>query len=117
MYMKRDTEILMIFNQWLSPYATAVVLSILLPAATYAAAPQVKGQAPGYYRMMLGDFEITALSDGMVALPMTKLLTNSTPARLERALARSYLKDPVETSVNGYLINTGPKLVLVDTEQ
>lgn len=78
-------------------------------------APQVKGQAPGYYRMMLGDFEITALSDGMVALPMTKLLTNSTPARLERALARSYLKDLVETSVNGYLINTGPKLVLVDT--
>jgi len=46
---------------------------------------------------------------------MSKLLTNTTPAKVQKALARSYLKDPVETSVNGYLINTGAKLVLVDT--
>jgi len=37
--------------------------------------------APGYYRMMLGDFEITALSDGTVALPVNTLLTNTTPAK------------------------------------
>ena len=37
-------------------------------AAANAAAPPVKSQAPGYYRMMLGDFEITALSDGTVPL-------------------------------------------------
>jgi glyoxylase-like metal-dependent hydrolase (beta-lactamase superfamily II) len=30
------------------------------------------------------------------------------------ALARAYLKVPLETSVNGYLINTGSKLVLID---
>jgi len=30
-------------------------------------------------------------------------------------LARSYLQTPLETSVNGYLINTGSKLVLIDT--
>jgi glyoxylase-like metal-dependent hydrolase (beta-lactamase superfamily II) len=80
-----------------------------------ADAPIIKGQAPGYYRMMLGDFEITALSDGTAALPMVKLLTNTTPARATQALARSYIKDPVETSVNAFLINTGAKLVLVDT--
>jgi len=80
-----------------------------------AAAPQVKTQAPGYYRMMLGDFEVTAISDGTVMLPMDKLLTNTTPARIEKALGRWYLTSPVETSVNGYLINTGTKLVLVDT--
>jgi glyoxylase-like metal-dependent hydrolase (beta-lactamase superfamily II) len=79
-----------------------------------AAAPLAKTSAPGYYRMMLGDFEVTALSDGTVDLHVAQLLTNTTAARIGRALARAHLKDPVETSVNGYLINTGSKLVLVD---
>jgi glyoxylase-like metal-dependent hydrolase (beta-lactamase superfamily II) len=93
----------------------AVVFGLCLSSATQAAAPQVKTQAPGYYRLMLGDFEVTALSDGTVALPVDKLLTGTTAAQTEKALARSFLKAPVETSVNGYLINTGSKLVLIDT--
>jgi glyoxylase-like metal-dependent hydrolase (beta-lactamase superfamily II) len=79
-----------------------------------AAAPQVKTQAPGWYRMMLGDFEVTALSDGTLPLPVDKLL-NEPAAKTTKALARSYQKAPVETSFNSYLINTGDKLVLVDT--
>nr|5HIF_A Chain A, reconstructed lactonase ancestor, Anc1-MPH [synthetic construct]5HIF_B Chain B, reconstructed lactonase ancestor, Anc1-MPH [synthetic construct]6C2C_A Chain A, dihydrocoumarin hydrolase, AncDHCH1 [Pseudomonas sp.]6C2C_B Chain B, dihydrocoumarin hydrolase, AncDHCH1 [Pseudomonas sp.] len=79
-----------------------------------AAAPQVKTQAPGFYRMMLGDFEVTALSDGTVDLPVDKLL-NQPPAKTQSALAKSFLKAPLETSVNAYLVNTGSKLVLVDT--
>ncbi len=89
-----------------------------LLAATFAAqaeAPQAKGQAPGWYRMMLGRFEVTALSDGTVDLPVDKLLTNAKTDRIMALLARSYLKPPVETSVNGYLVNTGTKLVLIDT--
>ncbi len=87
------------------------------PATSMAATPaaMVKTQAPGYYRMMLGDFEVTALSDGTVMLPMLKLLTNSSPEKLAAALKRGWLKEMVETSVNAYLINTGSKLVLVDT--
>jgi glyoxylase-like metal-dependent hydrolase (beta-lactamase superfamily II) len=34
---------------------------------------------------------------------------------LDAALKRAFLKDPVEASVNGFLINTGSKLVLIDT--
>jgi glyoxylase-like metal-dependent hydrolase (beta-lactamase superfamily II) len=83
-------------------------------AAGWAAAPQAKGQAPGWYRVMVGDFEVTALSDGTLALPVDKLLTNTTPAKVQAALSRAHLKAPVETSVNGYLINTGSKLVLID---
>ncbi len=83
--------------------------------AAQAEAPQAKGQAPGWYRMMLGRFEVTALSDGTVDLPVDKLLTNVKQDRLMALLARSYLKPPVETSVNGYLVNTGTKLVLIDT--
>jgi glyoxylase-like metal-dependent hydrolase (beta-lactamase superfamily II) len=91
-------------------------LALLLSSAATAeaAAPMVKTQAPGYYRMMLGDFEVTALSDGTVMLPVNQLLSNTTPSRVDRALARSGLSSPLETSVNGYLINTGDKLVLVD---
>lgn len=84
-----------------------------LPAL--AEAPMVKTQAPGYHRVMLGDFEVTALSDGTTKLPMLKLLTNTKPEVVAAALKRGFLKEMVETSVNAYLINTGPKLVLIDT--
>ena len=92
----------------------AGLLFISAVCEAIAAAPQVKTSAPGYYRMMLGDFEVTAISDGTVDLQVTDLLTNTTPAKVRGALARAYLKDPVETSVTGYLINTGTKLVLID---
>ncbi|WP_086920453.1 MBL fold metallo-hydrolase [Variovorax sp. JS1663] len=86
-----------------------------MPTPTQAAAPFAKEVAPGYYRIMVGDFEVTALSDGTVALPVDQLLTRTTPTQVKKTLARSYLQSPLETSVNGYLVNTGEKLVLIDT--
>ena len=100
---------------WMRHTLATVAASLMLIGAAHAAAPQVKTQAPGYYRVMLGDFEVTALSDGTVALPVDKLLTHTTAAKSEKALARSFLTAPVDTSVNGYLINTGTKLVLIDS--
>lgn len=98
------------------PATAAAILSLLLaPAGAQAAAPQLKSQAPGYYRMALGDFEITALSDGTMDLPVEQLLTNVQPADAEALLKKQFLKSPVETSVNAFLINTGAKVVLVDT--
>ncbi|MBC7513922.1 MAG: MBL fold metallo-hydrolase [Herminiimonas sp.] len=95
----------------------AVITGALLygPLQALAAAPLLKTSAPGYYRMMLGDFEVTALSDGTVSLPVNKLLSNTTPQKVDAALAQSALRSPLETSVNGYLINTGEKLILIDT--
>lgn len=75
----------------------------------------VKKSGPGYYRMMLGDFEVTALNDGTVALPVNKILQKITEAQVDSALAVQSLKSPLETSVNGFLINTGSKLILIDT--
>ena len=74
-----------------------------------------KTMAPGFYRMMLGDFEITALSDGTVNLPVDQILTGVKPTEVNKALAKQGLKAPLETSVNGYLVNTGEKLVLIDS--
>ncbi|RKG67659.1 MBL fold metallo-hydrolase [Corallococcus exercitus] len=87
----------------------------LIPSAVHAAAPQVRTQAPGYYRMMLGDFEVTALSDGTVPQTIHEVATRTTPERVTALLARDFLQDPVETSINAFLINTGTSLVLVDT--
>ncbi len=83
--------------------------------AAGAGAPFATVPAPGFYRMMLGNFEITALSDGTLALPHQALLMHVSAADLQRALQRSFAQDPVTTSVNGFLINTGTQLVLVDT--
>ena len=96
-------------------FLLTLAIAMTFASVANAAAPQVKTQAPGYYRMMLGDFEITALSDGTFNLPAGKLLGNITPEKVTAALSQSYLKDPVEESVNGFLINTGTKLILIDT--
>ena len=93
--------------------AMAMALGGMLSAQ--AGAPMVKTQAPGYYRVMVGDFEVTTLLDGTMMIPIEGLLNDISPAQLEHSLARDFLKDPVELSVNAFLINTGPKLVLVDT--
>ncbi|MDR1647717.1 MAG: MBL fold metallo-hydrolase [Zoogloeaceae bacterium] len=80
-----------------------------------AEAPQVKTQAPGFYRLMLGAFEITALFDGVFDLDAS-LLDNVYPEGILTQLARHFnlRNGKFQTAVNGYLVNTGEKLVLVD---
>ena len=101
------------------PLKTVLAAAMILGATAFtgtafAAAPMVKTQAPGYYRMMLGSFEVTAISDGTFGLPVNQVL-NEKPAKASAALKKAFLGETVETSVNAYLINTGSKLVLIDT--
>jgi glyoxylase-like metal-dependent hydrolase (beta-lactamase superfamily II) len=42
-------------------------------------------------------------------------LTNIAPAQLDEALAKSFLTSPYQMSVNCFLINTGDRLILIDT--
>jgi len=102
--------------------ALAIAMSSMFPLTTmlasfdaHAAAPQVRTQAPGFYRMMLGDFEVTALSDGTAPIPLDKLLRNISVPDMQALLAQGNLRLQAETSINTFLINTGSKLVLVDT--
>ncbi|MGZ5178969.1 MAG: MBL fold metallo-hydrolase [Ramlibacter sp.] len=96
--------------------ASATCLSTLLlaPGAARAEAPMAKAQAPGFYRTFVGDFEVTVLSDGTMQLPVLDLL-HGDKARIGEALRRNFLGEQVETSDNAFLVNTGSKLVLVDT--
>jgi len=95
--------------------AMALALGSLagMTSVAQAAAPMQKTQAPGWYRLMVGSFEVTALSDGTVDLPVDQLL-HAPKGRVAEGLKKHYLKAPLETSVNAFLVNTGSRLVLVD---
>ncbi|WP_373991841.1 MBL fold metallo-hydrolase [Duganella sp. BuS-21] len=98
----------------MSTRTLTIIAALLVSATAQAAAPMARFQAPGFYRSTLGDFEITVLNDGTLDLPVDKLLKQP-PAKTVAALDKAFQKSPLQTSVNGFLINTGSKLVLIDT--
>src|SRR5262245_42776722 len=49
--------------------AGCLCTACFMPTPSFAAAPMVKKQAPAFHRLMLGDFEVTVLSDGSNMLP------------------------------------------------
>ncbi len=77
------------------------------------ATPMATFQAPGFYRMMLGSFEVTVLSDGTATRHVDEIM--SKPKEVRAAYAHRHEELPAELSINTYLINTGNKLLLVDT--
>ena len=96
--------------------ASVSMFAVLQPTVTQATpVAQQKTQAPGFYRMMLGNVEVTALYDGYVPIE-AKLLKGISAQDAQTLLARMFLADApaVQTAVNGYLINTGKNLILVD---
>ncbi|WP_420997468.1 MBL fold metallo-hydrolase [Cupriavidus sp. 30B13] len=98
--------------------ALALACAPALAQTPAASAPpaQQKTQVPGYYRMMLGQFEVTALYDGYVDLD-TRIYRYSSPGEVQRLLARMFVATTpgMQTAVNAYLVHTGGNLVLVDT--
>jgi glyoxylase-like metal-dependent hydrolase (beta-lactamase superfamily II) len=64
--------------------------------------------------MRLGQFEITALWDGTLDLPVDKIF-HGRSGRIRSLLSQSYLSNEVTLTVNAFLMNTGMKLVLIDT--
>lgn len=88
-------------------------IAVVTPAQ--AAAPMQHKQVPGFYRTMIGDYELTALYDGGASIDSN--LLHGDPKLIQSLLARSFQNDPknVSATVQGYLVNTGSKLVLIDT--
>jgi len=93
--------------------AGAVVLS--RPAS--GAAPLAAAQGPGIYRYRLGDYQLTALYDGIWYLPIDdKFVHNASADQVDAALHLAYLPPRVlPVSFTALLVNTGAKLVLIDT--
>lgn len=91
-------------------------LCVLLFSNTFGACPESltqKAQVPGYYRVSVGQFQITALHDGNASLTK-ELFFGISETEKEELLSRMFIDGEIQASVNAYLINTGSKLVLVD---
>ncbi|PWE53339.1 MBL fold metallo-hydrolase [Metarhizobium album] len=99
--------------------STAVALSVGISAPTFAAsdAPAVASyqQVTGSYSFPLGDLRITALSDGTVPQDLYKLLIGTSHSHTDHLLDKEFLKNPVEASINAFLVQSADRTVLVDT--
>ncbi|MBY8932965.1 MBL fold metallo-hydrolase [Pseudomonas fluorescens] len=94
--------------------ATALTFALVISGAM-AQAPQQGTQAPGYFRLALGDYEVTALFDGYNDLS-PKLLQGMSQGQIRALLARRSIESPgVQTAFNAFLVNTGKQLILVDS--
>src|SRR5258708_20881766 len=91
----------------------ALASSVAGPNPALAAAPQHHDQVPGFYRMKVGDLEVTALLDGAAVFDLHWLTAKKvTMDRVENALHEdTHLLDVGDT---GFLVNTGKQLILVD---
>jgi len=82
-----------------------------------AAAPAAGKQAPGFYRYKVGDYEITQVADGARTFPMpdTFVVNQKKEDALAAAEAAYMPKGQVTIPFNPMVINTGSKLVVIDT--
>ncbi len=93
----------------------------LAPLATnstaFATAPPDAKQAPGFYRYKVGDFEISVVTDGAATFPLPdKFVQNHSKAEVQDALVAAYQPaGTVTIPFTPIVINTGPRLVLIDT--
>ncbi len=83
------------------------------PNAALRAQPQHQDQAPGFYRLKVGDLEVTALYDGTGVFGPRWL--NGTTATMDGVL-KALHEDPhlLDVADAGFLVNTGKQLILVD---
>src|SRR6266852_5868953 len=83
------------------------------PNAAPATAPQHHDQVPGFYRLKVGDLEVTALYDGTGVFDPHWL--NGTKATMD-GVVKALREDPHMLDVvdMGFLVNTGKQLILVD---
>jgi glyoxylase-like metal-dependent hydrolase (beta-lactamase superfamily II) len=91
----------------------ALASSVVGPSPALAAAPQHHDQVPAFYRMKVGDLEVTALFDGAAVFDPHWLNGKKvTMDRVEKALHEDpHLLDVGDT---GFLVNTGKQLILID---
>ena len=98
--------------------ATTAALSMgLTPSELRAAAPLAGKQNAGFYRYKIGDFEVTQLADGARTFPMpdTFVVNQKKEDALAAAEAAYMPKGQVTIPFNPMVINTGSKLVVIDT--
>jgi glyoxylase-like metal-dependent hydrolase (beta-lactamase superfamily II) len=97
--------------------AAAALGTIPAAAPARAAAPPAGKQAPGFYRYTVGTFEITVITDGAIRFPLPEdFVTNIKKDEVQAALAAAHMSSDIFFNpFNPIVLNTGAKLVLIDT--
>ncbi len=92
----------------------AALLSLLAGSSpALASAPQIHDQAPGFFRLKVGDLEVTALYDAAAVFELPWL--KGKKATID-GVAKALNQDPhlLDAADLGFLVNTGKQLILVD---
>lgn len=99
---------------------TATAAAALLPgmpSLSNAASPPVGKQAPGFFRFKIGEFECTALHDGVVMRKVEQgYIPNAPLEEVQKVMAAQFMNP--ETTPNHFtqmVVNTGQKLILIDS--
>jgi glyoxylase-like metal-dependent hydrolase (beta-lactamase superfamily II) len=101
-----------------SATTAAAAAAALLTSPARAAAPLSGQQAPAFYRTRLGDYELTAVHDGVWHRPIdATFVRGAACADVQKAMADAYMPHPGKLSIpfTPLVVNTGSKLVLIDT--
>ena len=95
--------------------ALVAALSSLMAGSppALASAPQIHDQAPGFFRLKVGDLEVTALYDAAAVFELPWL--KGKKATID-GVAKALNQDPhlLDAADLGFLVNTGKQLILVD---
>jgi glyoxylase-like metal-dependent hydrolase (beta-lactamase superfamily II) len=97
--------------------SSALLAGAALTPPAAASAPSATAQGSGVYRYNLGSYQITALYDGVWYVPIDeKFVRNASSVEVNNALAAAFLPPRIlPISFTALLVNTGAKLVLIDT--
>ena len=97
--------------------ASATGAALALPSRAFAGVPAAGKQVPSFYRSKLGDFELTVVSDGARPIPLPpRFVVNVPNEEVLKAAEAAYMpKGTVFAPFNPMVVNTGSKLVLIDT--
>ena len=95
----------------------ATALTPFLVRNAFAATPAAGKQAAAFYRSKVGSYECTSINDGARSFPMPDTFVKNVPKEQALAAAEAaYMpKGMVTVPFNPQIINTGSKLVLIDT--
>ena len=97
--------------------AAATALMPLTMTAARAAAPLADKQAASFYRYNVGTHQVTVVCDGVATVNLPdNYSSNATKDQISKVLAEAQLPaDKVTHTFNPVVVNTGSKLVVIDT--
>lgn len=86
-----------------------------LPSIAAPSRPDALKQLPTAYRFTFGDAQVMAFSDCTILIDLHQTLSGITPAETDALLAANFMTNPLETSINVFLIKRAGRTILIDT--